>query len=158
NVAVPVLLHILAALPSIEHGLVMVQYEVAERLVAKPGSKIYGVPSVKMAWYGQATLAGTVGTQVCWSAPLMRAGHVYLSAPPTPQYTSSRQQVLEVIDVAYAQRRKTLRAALGNWAGSPAEAEHILTAANVDPKARGEVLDITDFARIAEQKQRRDAM
>lgn len=158
NVAVPVLLHILAELPSIEHGLVMVQYEVAERLVAKPGSKIYGVPSVKMAWYGQATLAGTVGTKVFWPAPRIRSGLVYFTAHQPPPTTTSRQQVFEVIDVAFAQRRKTLRAALGNWAGSPAEAEHILTAANVDPKARGEVLDITDFARIAEQKQRRDTM
>lgn len=158
NVAVPVLLHVLAELPSIEHGLVMVQYEVAERLVAKPGSKIYGVPSVKMAWYGHATLAGSVGTKVFWPAPRIRSGLVYFTAHQPPKTTASRQQVFEVIDVAFAQRRKTLRAALGNWAGSPAEAEHILTAANVDSKARGEVLDINDFARIAEQKQRSDAM
>lgn len=153
NVAVPVLLHILAELPSIKHGLVMVQHEVAERLAAKPGSKIYGVPSVKMAWYGQTTLAGTVGTKVFWPAPRIRSGLVYFIAQQPPQTTASRQQVFEVVDAAFAQRRKTLRAALGNWAGSPAEAEQLLTAANVDPKARGEVLEINDFARIAEQKQ-----
>lgn len=155
NVAVPVILHLLAELPSITHGLVMVQHEVAERLTAEPGSKIYGVPSVKMAWYAETTLAGTIGTKVFWPAPRITSGLVHFSARKPPETTVLREQVFEVIDVAFAQRRKTMRAALSTWAGSGAIAEEILVAADVDPKARGEVLDITDFARIAEHYQAR---
>lgn len=155
NVAVPVMLHLLAELPSIKHGLVMVQHEVAERLTAAPGSKIYGVPSVKMAWYANATLAGTIGTKVFWPAPRITSGLVHFTARKPPETTATRQQVFEVIDVGFAQRRKTMRAALSTWAGSGALAEEILVAAEVDPKARGEVLDIADFARIAEQHQAR---
>lgn len=150
NVAVPVMLHLLAELPSIRHGLVMVQQEVAERLTAAPGSKIYGVPSAKMAWYAEATMAGTVGTKVFWPAPRITSGLVHFTARKPPSTAATREQVFEVIDVAFAQRRKTLRAALSSWAGSGVAAEHILRAADVDPKARGEVLDITAFARIAE--------
>lgn len=154
NVAVPVMLHLLAELPVLQHGLVMVQQEVAERLTAGPGSKIYGVPSVKMAWYAEATLAGTIGTKVFWPAPRITSGLVYFSARKPPETTASRAQVFEVIDVAFAQRRKTLRAALSRWAGSGVIAEELLVAAGVDPKARGEVLGIEDFARIAEQYER----
>lgn len=156
NVAVPVMLHLLAELPSIEHGLVMVQQEVAERLTAQPGNKIYGVPSVKMAWYAEATYAGTIGTKVFWPAPRITSGLVHFTARKPPQTTVSRQQVFEVIDAAFAQRRKTLRAALSQWAGTAVDAEEILIAANVDPKARGEVLGIEQFTRIAEQKYHRD--
>lgn len=157
NVAVPVMLHILAELPSIQHGLVMVQQEVAERIVAGPGSKIYGVPSVKMAWYAEATSAGNVGTKVFWPAPRITSGLVHFTARQPPVTTATRKQVFEVIDTAFAQRRKTLRAALSKWAGSGAAAEEILVAADVDPKARGEVLAVQQFARIAEQKRHRDA-
>lgn len=157
NVAVPVMLHILAELPSIQHGLVMVQQEVAERIVAGPGSKIYGVPSVKMAWYAEATSAGSVGTKVFWPAPRITSGLVHFTARQPPVTTATRKQVFEVIDTAFAQRRKTLRAALSKWAGSGAAAEEILVAADVDPKARGEVLAVEDFARIAEHKQQREA-
>lgn len=155
NVAVPVMLHILAELPSIQHGLVMVQQEVAERLIAGPGSKIYGVPSVKMAWYAEAKSAGAVGTKVFWPAPRITSGLVHFIAREPPATTATRAQVFEVIDVAFAQRRKTLRAALSGWAGSGAIAEQLLVAAGVDPKARGEVLDVEQFARIAEQQQLR---
>lgn len=157
NVAVPVMLHILAELPSIQHGLVMVQQEVAERIVAAPGSKIYGVPSVKMGWYAEATSAGNVGTKVFWPAPRITSGLVHFTARQPPATTATRGQVFEVIDAAFAQRRKTLRAALSKWAGSGAEAEELLVAADVDPKARGEILSVEQFARIAEQKQQRDA-
>ncbi|GAA2024805.1 16S rRNA (adenine(1518)-N(6)/adenine(1519)-N(6)) -dimethyltransferase RsmA [Yaniella flava] len=155
NVAVPVMLHILAELPNIQHGLVMVQQEVAERLVAGPGSKIYGVPSVKMAWYGKATSAGTVGTKVFWPAPRITSGLVHFAAEEPPETTATRQEVFEVIDTAFAQRRKTMRAALSQWAGSGVAAEEILLAAGVDPKARGEVLEIEHFVRIAEHKHHR---
>lgn len=155
NVAVPVMLHILAELPSVHHGLVMVQQEVAERLIARPGSKIYGVPSVKMAWYADATSAGNVGTKVFWPAPRITSGLVHFTARKPPETTATRLQVFEVIDAAFAQRRKTLRAALTAWAGSGTAAEEILVAADVDPKARGEVLGVEQFARIAEQQQQR---
>ncbi|WP_396179297.1 16S rRNA (adenine(1518)-N(6)/adenine(1519)-N(6))-dimethyltransferase RsmA [Citricoccus sp.] len=149
NVAVPVLLHLLAELPSLEHGLVMVQEEVADRLAAGPGSKTYGVPSAKAAWYASVRKAGTVGKNVFWPAPKIQSGLVAFSRRQPPEATASRQEVFAVVDAAFAQRRKTLRAALSGWAGSPTAAEATLRAAGVDPRARGEVLGIGDFARIA---------
>jgi 16S rRNA (adenine1518-N6/adenine1519-N6)-dimethyltransferase len=152
NVAVPVLLTMLARLPSVRRVLVMVQLEVAERLAAKPGEDAYGVPSVKAAWYGTARLAGTIGRQVFWPAPRVDSGLVALDRRLPPETTASREDVFAVIDAAFGQRRKTLRAALAGWAGSPAAAEISLRAAGIDPGARGETLDVTSFARIAEQR------
>jgi 16S rRNA (adenine1518-N6/adenine1519-N6)-dimethyltransferase len=153
NVAVPVVLHLLQHFPSIQHGLVMVQDEVADRLAAVPGSKIYGVPSVKAAWYGQMRKAGVIGMNVFWPAPKIHSGLVAFTRREPPATTASREQVFAVIDAAFAQRRKTLRAALAGWAGSAADAERCLLAAGVDPTARGEVIDIAAFARIAEARQ-----
>ena len=152
NVAVPVLLHLLEVVPSLERGLVMVQAEVAERLAAAPGSKVYGVPSVKVAWYASATRAGAVPAQVFWPVPNVESGLVRLLRRPPPETGASRFEVFAGIDAAFAQRRKTLRAALAGWAGSAAAAEEALHAAGIDPSARGETLDVTRFARLAEQR------
>ncbi|MET1156710.1 rRNA adenine N-6-methyltransferase family protein, partial [Arthrobacter sp.] len=150
NVAVPVVLHLLEHFPSLHHGLVMVQDEVADRLAAKPGSKIYGVPSVKAAWYGSMRKAGVIGMNVFWPAPKIASGLVEFTRGEPPVTRAPRREVFAVIDAAFAQRRKTLRAALAGWAGSAARAEEALRQANVDPSARGEVLDIAAFARVAE--------
>ena len=152
NVAVPVLLHLLSRFPSISHGLVMVQAEVADRLVAPPGSKVYGVPSVKIAWYAEARRAGSVGRTVFWPAPNVDSGLVALHRREPPVTTASRPEVFALVDAAFAQRRKTLRAALAGWAGSPARAEEALRAADIDPQRRGESLGVTDFARLAEHR------
>jgi 16S rRNA (adenine1518-N6/adenine1519-N6)-dimethyltransferase len=152
NVAVPVLLTLLARLPSVRRVLVMVQLEVAERLAAKPAEDAYGVPSVKAAWYGDVRLAGTIGRQVFWPAPRVDSGLVALDRREPPQTSASREAVFAVIDAAFGQRRKTLRAALASWAGSAAAAETALRAAGIDPGARGETLDVVAFARIAEQR------
>ncbi|MEV5504277.1 16S rRNA (adenine(1518)-N(6)/adenine(1519)-N(6))-dimethyltransferase RsmA [Nonomuraea fuscirosea] len=152
NVAVPVLLHLLEVLPSLRKGLVMVQSEVADRLAAGPGSKVYGVPSVKAAWYADVRRAGPVGRTVFWPVPNVDSGLVSLLRRDPPSTTATREQVFEVVDAAFAQRRKTLRAALSTWAGTPAAAERTLRAADVDPSARGEQLDIHAFTRIAEHK------
>ncbi|MFI0351439.1 16S rRNA (adenine(1518)-N(6)/adenine(1519)-N(6))-dimethyltransferase RsmA [Actinomadura sp. 9N407] len=152
NVAVPVVLHLLATLPSLRRALVMVQAEVADRMVAPPGSKTYGVPSVKLAWYGEARRAGRVGRAVFWPAPNVDSGLVAFTRGEPPATSASRKEVFAVVDAAFAQRRKTLRAALAGWAGSPAAAERALRAADVDPKARGEALDVAAFARIAQYR------
>jgi 16S rRNA (adenine1518-N6/adenine1519-N6)-dimethyltransferase len=152
NMAVPVLLTLLARLPSVRRVLVMVQLEVAERLAAKPAEDAYGVPSVKAAWYGDVRLAGTIGRQVFWPAPRVDSGLVALDRREPPETTASREAVFAVIDAAFGQRRKTLRAALASWARSPAAAETALRAAGIDPGARGETLDVVAFARIAEQR------
>ncbi|MFH0243988.1 16S rRNA (adenine(1518)-N(6)/adenine(1519)-N(6))-dimethyltransferase RsmA [Streptomyces sp. HK10] len=152
NVAVPVLLHMLATFPSIEHGLVMVQAEVADRLAAEPGSKVYGVPSVKAAWYAEVRRAGAIGRNVFWPAPNVDSGLVSLTRRDPPRTGATRREVFAAVDAAFAQRRKTLRAALAGWAGSAAAAEAALTAAGIDPRARGESLTIEDFAAIAERK------
>ncbi|HEX6469564.1 MAG TPA: 16S rRNA (adenine(1518)-N(6)/adenine(1519)-N(6))-dimethyltransferase RsmA [Streptosporangiaceae bacterium] len=149
NVAVPVVLHLLAALPSLRHGLVMVQAEVADRLSATPGGKVYGVPSVKLAWYAGARRAGQVARSVFWPVPNVDSGLVAFTRREPPPTTASREEVFAVVDAAFAQRRKTLRAALAGWAGSAGAAERALRAAGVDPGARGESLDVTAFARIA---------
>lgn len=153
NVAVPVVLHLLAQFPSLRHGLVMVQDEVADRLAAPPGSKVYGVPSVKAAWYGTMRKAGVIGMNVFWPAPKIASGLVSFERHNPPATTASREEVFAVIDAAFAQRRKTLRAALAGWAGGATHAEGALLRAGIDPSARGEVLDIHSFARIAESKQ-----
>lgn len=151
NVSVPVLLHLLARFPSWDRGLVMVQAEVADRLVAPPGSRTYGVPSVKLAWYAQAHRAGSVGAAVFWPAPNVESGLVAIQRREPPATTASREATFRVIDAAFAQRRKMLRSALAGVFGSSASASTALTAAGVDPQARGEVLDVLAFARIAEQ-------
>jgi 16S rRNA (adenine1518-N6/adenine1519-N6)-dimethyltransferase len=148
NVAVPVVLHLLAELPDLTHGLVMVQKEVADRLVAGPGSKIYGVPSVKLAWYATARHAGRVPPRVFWPVPQVDSGLVAFTRRRPPA-GAHRRDVFAVVDAAFAQRRKTLRAALSGWAGGPDAAESALRAAGVDPGARGETLTIEGFVAIA---------
>jgi 16S rRNA (adenine1518-N6/adenine1519-N6)-dimethyltransferase len=149
NVSVPVVLRFLERFPSIQRILVMVQLEVAERLAAAPGSKTYGVPSVKAAWYADVHLAGNVSRSVFWPVPNVDSGLVALDRREPPVTTTSREEVFACVDAAFAQRRKSLRAALAAWAGSPALAEECLVAAGIDPKTRGEQLDVTQFAAIA---------
>ena len=152
NVAVPVVLHLLEHFPTLQHGLVMVQDEVADRLCAGPGNKTYGIPSLKAAWYGTMRKAGVIGMNVFWPAPKISSGLVSFARHEPPQTTASRSEVFAAIDAAFAQRRKTLRAALAGWAGGADAAERALRAAGVDPQARGERLVIEDFARIAEAR------
>jgi 16S rRNA (adenine1518-N6/adenine1519-N6)-dimethyltransferase len=149
NVAVPVVLHLLERVSTLRAALVLVQAEVADRLAAPPGSKVYGVPSVKAAWYALATRAGAVSRNVFWPVPNVDSGLVRLVRRDPPETTASREQVFAVIDAAFAQRRKMLRSALAPWAGSAGAAETILRAAGVDPTARGETLDVAAFARLA---------
>ena len=151
NVAVPVLLHLLELLPSIRHGLVLLQSEVADRLAAPPGSRVYGGPSVKTAWYARAERAGAVPRSVFWPVPNVDSGLVRLvrTEPPPLPAGVDRADVFAVIDAAFAQRRKMLRSALAAWAGSAAAAESVLVRAHVDPRARAETLDVAAFARLA---------
>jgi 16S rRNA (adenine1518-N6/adenine1519-N6)-dimethyltransferase len=149
NVAVPVLLHLLAAVPGLERGLVMVQAEVADRMCAGPGSRVYGTPSVKLAWFAAARAAGTVPRSVFWPVPNVDSRLVAFTRHDPPVTAASREEVFAVIDAAFQQRRKTLRAALSGWAGSAPEAERLLRAAAIDPGARGESLGVADFARLA---------
>ncbi len=164
NVSVPVLLHLLGTLPSLRRGLVMVQAEVADRMSAPPGSRVYGVPSAKLAWYAEVRRAGSVPRSVFWPVPRVDSGLVEFtrrSIPVGPAHragqgassaqgpTVGRPEVFAVIDAAFSQRRKTLRSALASLAGSPAAAERVLGAAGLDPGLRGEALAVTDFAKIA---------
>ena len=151
NVSVPVLLHALERFETIERGLVMVQLDVADRLVAKPGSKVYGVPSVKLAWYATSARIGTVPPKVFWPVPNVDSGLVSLTRHAPPATSASRREVFAVIDAAFAQRRKMLRGALSGMFGGSEAASAALERAGVDPQARGEVLTIADFTRIAEQ-------
>ncbi len=150
NVSVPVLIHMLTLLPSLERGLVMVQAEVADRLAAGPGSKIYGVPSVKAAWFADVRRAGSIGRNIFWPMPNVDSGLVAWTRCDPPDTTATREQVFTVIDAAFATRRKQIRAALRPLAGSSEAAEQALAGAGIDPTARGEVLTVADFARIAE--------
>ena len=192
NVAVPVVLHLLATFGSLRRGLVMVQAEVADRMAAPPGSRTYGVPSAKLAWYAEVRRAGSVSRSVFWPVPRVDSGLVAFSvrdAPPVPSapppgasltprttpaapipITSptsssaggigdvevSREAVFAVIDAAFSQRRKTLRAALASWAGSADRAERLLRAAGIDPRLRGESLGIAEFAGLAAASRRDD--
>ena len=149
NVAVPIVLHLLEAFPSLDRGLVMVQAEVADRLVAPPGSRTYGVPSAKFAWFARGARTGSVPASVFWPVPRVESQLVSFERRTAPETSASREQVFACIDAAFAQRRKTLRSALSGWAGSPQQAERVLREAGIDPSARGESLSVTEFARIA---------
>jgi len=147
NVSVPVVLHLLETLPSMTRVLVMVQAEVADRMAAGPGGRVYGVPSVKIAWYATAKRVATVPRTVFWPVPNVDSALVLLTRRESPP--GVRKDVFALVDAAFAQRRKTLRAALAGWAGSATRAGELLTAAGVDPSTRGEQLTVSDFARIA---------
>ena len=156
NVSVPVVLSFLERLPGLRTGLVMVQAEVADRLAARAGEKAYGVPSVKAAWYADVRRAGTVPRGVFWPVPNVDSGLVGLTRREPPETTAPRAEVFACVDAAFAQRRKTPRAALAGWAGSAAQAETLLRAAGIDPSTRGEVLGVEQFAALAEQRLRAD--
>jgi 16S rRNA (adenine1518-N6/adenine1519-N6)-dimethyltransferase len=153
NISVPVLLHFLETFGSLRFGLVLVQAEVAHRLAAGPGNKVYGIPSVKLAWYADAALAGNIGRNIFWPAPNVDSALVYFAKRDVSLGTETeRLATFEAIDAGFAQRRKTLRQALAEWAGSAARAEEILIAAKVSPQARAEELTVHDFLRIAQAK------
>jgi 16S rRNA (adenine1518-N6/adenine1519-N6)-dimethyltransferase len=152
NVSVPAILHALATWPSLRGALVMVQAEVAERLVAGPGGRDYGVPSAKLAWYAAARQVGRVGRAAFWPVPRVDSALVALTRRPPPPATAQRQAVFHLIDAAFSQRRKMLRSALANWAGGSERAGSILAEAGIDPTWRAERLSISDFARLAECK------
>jgi 16S rRNA (adenine1518-N6/adenine1519-N6)-dimethyltransferase len=154
NVSVPVVLHLLESVPTLRHGLVMVQAEVADRMCAPPGSRVYGVPSAKLAWFATARRAGSVRRAVFWPVPRVDSGLVELVRHPPEaaarlRHGAGQPETFAVIDAAFAQRRKTLRAALASWAGSAAAAEAVLRSVDVEPGLRGEALSVEDFARIA---------
>jgi len=152
NVSVPVLLHLLEEFPTITRVLVMVQSEVADRLAAAPGSKVYGVPSVKASFYGQVRRAGAVGKNVFWPAPKIESGLVRIDRfQPSPWPDGVKDSTFTLIDAAFAQRRKTLRAALAGVFGASSRAEEALVRAGIDPTLRGEKLGVDDFVRLAAQ-------
>jgi len=153
NISVPVLLHFLEHFPTIHSGLVLVQAEVAHRLAATPGSKVYGVPSAKLAWYAESNLAGNIGRNIFWPQPNVDSALVYFVKREIPLGDDAlRLSTFAVIDEAFSQRRKTLRQALANWAGTPALAEQALLKAGIDPTRRGEALSIEEFVSIAKAK------
>ena len=147
NVSVPVVLHLLAELPTMRRALVMVQAEVADRMAAGPGSKVYGIPSVKIAWYAEARRVATVPRSVFWPVPNVDSALVLLTRREPPE--GDREAAFTLVDAAFAQRRKTLRAALSTWAGTADRAADILTRSGVDPTARGETITVGDYAAIA---------
>ena len=149
NVAVPVLLHALEMWPGIGTALVMVQAEVADRIVAPPGSRTYGVPSVKVAWWAMAKRAGAIPRTVFWPVPNVDSALVRLVRSPASARIVERDELYAVVDAAFAQRRKSLRGALSGWAGSAKQAETTLREAGIDPGARGESLSVEDFERLA---------
>ncbi len=153
NISVPVLLHFLETFESLRFGLVLVQAEVAHRLAATPGNKVYGIPSVKLAWYSEAALAGNIGRNVFWPAPNVDSALVYFAKREVALGSEAeRLATFDAVDAGFSQRRKTLRQALADWAGSAARAEEILVAAKVSPQARAEELNVHDFLRIAQAR------
>jgi 16S rRNA (adenine1518-N6/adenine1519-N6)-dimethyltransferase len=154
NIAVPALLHLLAEFPSIRVVMVMVQSEVAERLAAEPGGKEYGIPSVKVRFFGQVRRLGMVSPTVFWPIPRVYSGLVRIDryeTSPWPTDAEFRQKVFELVDIAFAQRRKTARNSFAAWAGSGNESAQRLLAASIDPARRGETLGIADYVRLLER-------
>jgi 16S rRNA (adenine1518-N6/adenine1519-N6)-dimethyltransferase len=149
NISVPVVLYLLEQFPSIQEVLVLVQLEVAQRMAAKPGNKIYGVPSVKLAWYGKAQLVGNVGRNVFWPAPNVDSGLVRITRVNENESTELRRKLFKVVDSAFGQRRKTLRSSLGAVFGSGPQVDLALAKAGIDSSLRGEQLDLAAFLAIA---------
>ena len=149
NVSVPVLLHLLERFPTLRTGVVMVQAEVADRLAGSPGTKEYGVPSVKAAWWAEVKGAGSVSRSVFWPAPNVDSKLVSFTRRATPGDELLRKKTFAIIDGAFAQRRKMLRSALSSLYGSSSAAEEILQRAGIDPTLRGEALEISSFCAIA---------
>lgn len=150
NVSVPVLIHLLERFPTIDRALVMVQAEVGHRLAAKPGSKTYGSPSAKVAWWGPWALEGDVSRQIFWPVPNVDSVLVGFRRGPARGSEELRRATFAVIDGAFGQRRKMLRQALSGVYGSAAAATEVLERAGVEPTLRGEALALDDFIRIAE--------
>jgi len=148
NVSVPVLLHLLEILPSLNTGVVMVQAEVADRLAAKPGTKEYGIPSLKASWWAEVSGAGSVSRSIFWPVPGVDSKLVGFKRRETPGDEAMRKGVFQLVDAAFAQRRKMLRAALSGIFGSSGKAEAVLIAAGIDPTLRGESLLIDSFCAI----------
>ena len=154
NIAVPALLHLLSEFPSIRTVMVMVQAEVAERLAAEPGGKEYGVPSVKARFFGNVRRYGSVSPTVFWPIPRVYSGLVRIDRYETsawPTDDTFRDQVFDLIDTAFAQRRKTVRNAFLEWAGSGNASAELLLAASIDPARRGETLTVADFVRLLQR-------
>ena len=147
NIAVPVIIHLLQSFPSVSNVLVMVQKEVADRICAGPGSRTYGIPSVKIKWFGQAESAGNIGKSVFWPAPNVDSGLVRINVQPQQ---GNRTKVFSIVDACFAHRRKTLRAGLSEYAGSAALAEAALRNAGIDPSARAETLDLPHFVALSD--------
>jgi 16S rRNA (adenine1518-N6/adenine1519-N6)-dimethyltransferase len=152
NISVPVILHLLEKFPSINKGLVMVQAEVAQRLAAKPGNKIYGTPSVKAKWWADMSIAGNVSREVFWPVPNVDSLLVGFQRGESPGDEALRVKTFTVIDAAFSQRRKMLRSALSVWAGGSAIAIEILEKAGVAQTSRAEELELKDFIAIARAK------
>ena len=150
NVSVPVIIHLLTQFPTIKRVLVMVQAEVADRLASAPGSKIYGVPSVKARWFGNVQKVANIGKNVFWPAPNIDSALVLIERHALPMADIAQSDLFAAIDAAFGQRRKMLRSALNGWANG--NAEQILINAGIDPTLRGEQLDVMDFVKIARSK------
>ena len=158
NVATPILLTLLARFPSLTTAFVMVQSEVVDRLAAQPGSRIYGAPSVKTAWYGKAVRAGEISRQVFWPVPNVDSSLVSIVRDPQPRGTDEeREMTFAAVDAAFLQRRKMLRSALSTWAGSGARATALLESVGIDPTRRGETLVVDDFLALARARAAADA-
>jgi len=154
NIAVPALLHLFAEFPTIRTAMVMVQAEVAERLAAEPGGKEYGVPSVKIRFFGNVRRYGMVSPTVFWPIPRVYSGLVRIDrhdVAPWPQDEEFRKHVFDLVDTAFAQRRKTVRNAFLEWAGSGNQSAERLLAASIDPARRGETLAVADFVRLLQR-------
>ena len=149
NVSVPVLLRFLELFPTLRSGVVMVQSEVADRLVAKPNSKTYGSPSVKATWWADLSSAGTVSRSIFWPVPNVDSSLVRFVRHQSAGDEALRKVVFKIIDAAFAQRRKMMRAALSDMCGSSAAASAIIEASGIDPTIRGEALELSDFIKIA---------
>jgi 16S rRNA (adenine1518-N6/adenine1519-N6)-dimethyltransferase len=149
NVSVPVLLHLLELFPTLKSGVVMVQAEVADRLAAKPGTKEYGIPSVKAAWWADLSGAGSISRSVFWPVPGVDSKLVSFTRHQPLGDEALRKSVFTLIDAAFAQRRKMLRSALSSIYGSSGAAEKVLIEAGIDPTLRGESLLVNDFCTIA---------
>lgn len=144
NVGTPLVLDVLRHVEAVTRLVVMIQREVADRFVAKPGTRIYGLPSVVVDLHAHARLAFRVPPQVFVPPPNVESAVVVIDRKPA---SISAEAALGLAAAAFGQRRKMLRRSL---ADAIPDVVRVLRAANIEPTLRPEQLAGADFIRLAE--------
>ncbi|MFO7172851.1 MAG: 16S rRNA (adenine(1518)-N(6)/adenine(1519)-N(6))-dimethyltransferase RsmA [Bacillota bacterium] len=146
----PLLFRLLEEDLPLDRIVVMVQREVALRMVAAPGSREYGALSVAVQYHTVPRVVARVSRGAFWPPPEVDSAVVALEVREQPAVSVPRRLFFAVVRAAFQQRRKTLANALAGGLGlERAWVEERVAAAGIDPSRRGETLSLEEFAAVA---------